>query len=153
MIPAVAGIGNGTADTAVSGSGECLEVLLQAVESAGGILPAETDPERIVQRSIQASRKEQDTRFPDEIVVIERGVRGEEGDLVAAHLTLGAQRHIGLGHLTHEHGRARWREVSLGLRGLENLEVTQGLSVGVQIVRPVEGQKPPLTDGQRIAAK
>ena len=48
-------------------------------------------------------------------------------------------------------GRARWREVSLGLRGLVNVEVTQGLSGGEQIVRPVDGQKQPLTDGQRVS--
>jgi hypothetical protein len=41
----------------------------------------------------------------------------------------------------------------LGLRGLQNVEVTQGLTAGEQIVRPVEGQKQPLTDGQRITAK
>jgi phage gp45-like len=39
------------------------------------------------------------------------------------------------------------------LRGLQNAEVTQGLAAGEQIVRPVEGQKQPLTDGQRIKAK
>ncbi len=57
------------------------------------------------------------------------------------------------GVFVNEHGQARWREVSLGLRGLVNVEVTQGLSVGEQIVRSVDGQKQPLTDGQRIAAK
>jgi HlyD family secretion protein len=57
------------------------------------------------------------------------------------------------GVFVNDQGQARWREVSLGLRGLVNVEVTQGLSVGAQIVRPVEGQKHPLTDGQRINAK
>jgi len=36
---------------------------------------------------------------------------------------------------------------------LQNVEVTQGLSAGEQIVRAAEGQKQPLTDGQRIASK
>jgi hypothetical protein len=53
----------------------------------------------------------------------------------------------------NDRGRARWHGVTLGLRGLQNVEVTQGLSAGEQIVRPVEGQKQLLTDGQRITAK
>jgi HlyD family secretion protein len=57
------------------------------------------------------------------------------------------------GVFVNDHGQARWQGVTLGLRGLQNVEVTQGLSVGEQIVRPVEGQKQPLTDGQRITAK
>ena len=50
-------------------------------------------------------------RETNEIVVIERGRQGEEGDLVAARLTLGAERRMALGHLTHEHGRAHWQPV------------------------------------------
>jgi HlyD family secretion protein len=57
------------------------------------------------------------------------------------------------GVFVNDRGQARWRGVTLGLRGLQNVEVTQGLSAGDQIVRPVEGQKQPLTDGQRITAK
>jgi RND family efflux transporter MFP subunit len=57
------------------------------------------------------------------------------------------------GVFVNDHSRARWRGVTLGLRGLQNVEVTQGLSAGEQIVRPVEGQKQPLADGQRITAK
>lgn len=57
------------------------------------------------------------------------------------------------GVFVSDHGKARWREVTLGLRGIQNVEVTQGLSAGDQIVRPVEGQKQPLTDGQRLVAK
>jgi HlyD family secretion protein len=53
----------------------------------------------------------------------------------------------------NDHGHPRWRGVTLGLRGLQNVEVTQGLSAGEQIVRPVEGQKQLLIDGQRITAK
>jgi HlyD family secretion protein len=57
------------------------------------------------------------------------------------------------GVFVNDHGHARWHGVMLGLRGLQNVEVTQGLSAGEQIVRPAEGQKQPLTDGQRIKAK
>jgi hypothetical protein len=48
-------------------------------------------------------------RETNEIVVIERGLPGQEGDLVAAHLTLGTEHRTALGHVTHEHGRAHWR--------------------------------------------
>lgn len=57
------------------------------------------------------------------------------------------------GVFVNDHGKARWREVALGLRGLQSVEVTQGLSAGEQIVWFLEGQKQSLTDGQRIAAK
>ena len=57
------------------------------------------------------------------------------------------------GVFVHDHGNARWHGVTLGVRGLQNVEVTQGLSAGEQIVRPVEGQKQPLTEGQRIKTK
>lgn len=57
------------------------------------------------------------------------------------------------GVFVNDDGHARWRDVTLSLRGLQNVEVTQGLSVGEQVVRPVAGQKLPLTNGQRITAK
>jgi HlyD family secretion protein len=57
------------------------------------------------------------------------------------------------GVFVNDHGKARWREITPGLRGLTNLEATQGLSAGEQIVRPGEGQKQPLSDGQRITTK
>lgn len=57
------------------------------------------------------------------------------------------------GVFVNDRGKARWRGITLGLRGLQNVEVTQGLAAGDQIVRPIEGQKQPLTDGQRVAAK
>ncbi len=57
------------------------------------------------------------------------------------------------GVFVNDRGQARWRGVTLGLRGLQSAEVTQGLSAGELIVRPVEGQKQALTDGQRIKAK
>jgi RND family efflux transporter MFP subunit len=57
------------------------------------------------------------------------------------------------GVFVEDHGKARWRDVIPGIRGLKDFEITQGLSAGEQIVRPVEGQKQPLTDGQRINAK
>ncbi|MBK8637024.1 MAG: hypothetical protein IPN92_01655 [Chromatiaceae bacterium] len=48
-------------------------------------------------------------------------------------------------------GRAQWREVKPGLRGVQDIAIVQGLSAGEQVVRPTDGQKAALTDGQRIA--
>jgi HlyD family secretion protein len=53
----------------------------------------------------------------------------------------------------NDRGRARWRGVTLGLRGMQMVEVAQGLSVGEEIIRPVEGQKEGLNDGQRVSTK
>jgi HlyD family secretion protein len=57
------------------------------------------------------------------------------------------------GVFVNDRGRARWRGVTLGLRGMQEVEVAQGLSAGEQVIRPVEGQKEGLNDGQRITAK
>jgi HlyD family secretion protein len=55
------------------------------------------------------------------------------------------------GVFVNDHGRARWREVTPGIRGLQQLEITQGLAAGEQIVKPPAGQKQPLAEGQRIS--
>ena len=47
-------------------------------------------------------------RETNEIVVIERGVTGEEGDLVAARVVLGAERRTTLGRMIYQRGHARW---------------------------------------------
>ena len=55
------------------------------------------------------------------------------------------------GVFVNDHGKAHWREITPGIRGLKDLEVTQGLSTGEQIVKPPQGQKQPLVDGKRIS--
>jgi HlyD family secretion protein len=57
------------------------------------------------------------------------------------------------GAFVNDHGKARWREITPGLRGLQNLEVNKGLSEGEQIVKPLPSQKQPLADGQRISTR
>ena len=52
-----------------------------------------------------------------------------------------------------EGGNAAWRDVTLGLRGRETVEVTQGLSAGEKVVAPADPKQPPLKPGQRVAAK
>lgn len=54
------------------------------------------------------------------------------------------------GVFVNERGRARWREVTPGLRGMQEIEVIQGLIAGEQIAKPSGGQNQPLTGGQRI---
>ncbi|MGZ8920258.1 MAG: efflux RND transporter periplasmic adaptor subunit [Limisphaerales bacterium] len=55
------------------------------------------------------------------------------------------------GVFVNDRGKARWRGITPGLRGLKDLEVTQGLSAGEQIVKPPQGQKKSLTEGERIS--
>ena len=47
-------------------------------------------------------------------------------------------------------GKARWREVTPGLRGTDAAPVAEGLSAGDEVVRPPDGPKAALTEGQRI---
>ncbi|MCI0533632.1 MAG: efflux RND transporter periplasmic adaptor subunit [Verrucomicrobiales bacterium] len=49
-----------------------------------------------------------------------------------------------------EDGKARWREVKVGLRGLESVEVVSGLAQGELVCKPREA-KSPLADGQRVS--
>jgi HlyD family secretion protein len=57
------------------------------------------------------------------------------------------------GVFIQDQGRARWRAVTLGLRGSREVEAVEGLFASEQVVRPVEGQKQPLKDGQRIGTQ
>ena len=50
-------------------------------------------------------------------------------------------------------GKATWRNVTIGLRGRETVEVTQGLAAGEKVVAPANPKQPPLKPGQRVTAK
>lgn len=52
-----------------------------------------------------------------------------------------------------DHGRAVWRPLDLGLRGLEAVEVTAGLAAGDVVVTPVGGLAVALREGQRISGR
>jgi len=54
------------------------------------------------------------------------------------------------GVFVNDHGKARWRDVTPGIRGLKDLEITQGVSAGEQIVKPPAGQKNSMSEGQRV---
>ena len=56
------------------------------------------------------------------------------------------------GVLTVENGKARWREVKLGLRGLEAVEVVEGLTAGAVVCKAKEA-KATLAEGQRVAGQ
>ena len=57
------------------------------------------------------------------------------------------------GVFVNDHGRARWREVTLGLRGRETIEIAQGVAAGERVVTPSAAKQPELGDGQRIKAR
>lgn len=50
-------------------------------------------------------------------------------------------------------GKASWRDLTLGLRGRETVEVIQGLSAGEKVLVPAEPKQPTLKSGQRVTAK
>lgn len=50
-----------------------------------------------------------------------------------------------------EEGHAAWRDVSLGLRGNETVEITRGLSAGEQVIAPLDSRQTSLKPGQKVA--
>ena len=52
-----------------------------------------------------------------------------------------------------ERGRAVWRDITLGLRGRDTVEVTDGLSAGERVAVPADPKQAPLKSGQRVKAK
>jgi HlyD family secretion protein len=57
------------------------------------------------------------------------------------------------GVFVNDHGRARWREVTLGLRGRETIEIAQGVAAGERVVTPSGANQPELAEGQRIKVR
>lgn len=80
-------------------------------------------------------------------VFIETARQGEAVLLPPAFLIWKASK---AGVYVNAGGKATWREVAIGLRGKDHVAVTQGLSAGEQVVRPLENHKAMLTEGQRI---
>jgi RND family efflux transporter MFP subunit len=56
------------------------------------------------------------------------------------------------GVFVSENGRARWRKIEAGMSGGGNIAVTAGLAAGDVVLRPSEGRKQALAEGQRVAA-
>ncbi len=57
------------------------------------------------------------------------------------------------GVFVNDHGRARWREVTLGLRGRETIEIAQGVAAEERVVTPSGAKQPELGEGQRIKVR
>jgi HlyD family secretion protein len=52
-----------------------------------------------------------------------------------------------------DHGRAEWRDVTLGLRGRDTVEVAGGLAAGDVVIGRPDPLQPPLREGQRVATE
>jgi HlyD family secretion protein len=50
-------------------------------------------------------------------------------------------------------GHAQWRNVTLGLRGAESVEVLQGLNAGESVIWLHDPQEKPLTEGRAVVSK
>jgi HlyD family secretion protein len=57
------------------------------------------------------------------------------------------------GVMVNKQGKAYWQGVSLGLVGLSEIEITQGLTAGEQIIKPIEELKQAMEDGQAVKIK
>lgn len=57
------------------------------------------------------------------------------------------------GLLVAEGRRAAWRDVTLGLRGRELVEIAQGLAAGDRVIVPANSKPPALQSGQLISVK
>lgn len=57
------------------------------------------------------------------------------------------------GVMVDDAGKARWREIAIGLRGREAVEVTSGLSAGDVVVSPTSPASGPLHDGRSIKTR
>lgn len=56
-----------------------------------------------------------------------------------------------IGVMVNDGGKARWRPVTVGLRGRETIEVVRGLSPGDVVLSPADGDGTALRDGRTIA--
>jgi HlyD family secretion protein len=75
---------------------------------------------------------------------------GSKSDALAVPQRFIQRREGKPGVLVAEGGKSTWRDVTLGLRGRETVEVTQGLSAGEKVVALADPKQPPLKAGQRV---
>jgi HlyD family secretion protein len=57
------------------------------------------------------------------------------------------------GVMVNDGGKAKWREVTVGLRGRESVEVTAGLKSGDVVVSPANANSEMVREGRRIRPK
>ena len=77
--------------------------------------------------------------------------RRESVTVLPAGLVLRREGRTGV--IVDDGGRARWREIVVGLRGRESVEVLSGLTPGDSVVTPAAPGGGTLRDGRRISAK
>ncbi|MHB8736132.1 MAG: efflux RND transporter periplasmic adaptor subunit [Terriglobales bacterium] len=80
-------------------------------------------------------------------VYIETG-RATNVLVLPANFLLWRERRPGV--LVNDHGRARWRDVKLGLRGRDAVEVTSGLAAGERVVTPATSENAFSLEGRRV---
>ena len=95
-------------------------------------LPASWAVGQRAEAYIQVARKDAVTTIPAGLVLLREGATGVMVD---------------------DDGKAKWREITVGLRGRESVEVTGGLSPGDVVVSPAGASSGPLRDGRRIGRK
>lgn len=77
--------------------------------------------------------------------------RREDVVIVPASLVLIRDGRSGV--MVDDAGKARWREIPIGLRGRDVVEVTSGLAPGDVVVSPASPTAEPLRDGRRITSE
>lgn len=75
--------------------------------------------------------------------------RREHVTVLPADLVLRREGRTGV--MVSDGGKARWREIAVGLRGRESVEVTKGLTPGDVVVGPATAGGATLRDGRRIS--
>lgn len=78
---------------------------------------------------------------------------GRKADALAVPLRFLQWREGKPGVFVADGGKVRWRDLTLGLRGREAVEVIQGLSAGEKVISPADPKQSPLKPGQRVTAK
>jgi HlyD family secretion protein len=81
---------------------------------------------------IQVARRAEVTTLPAELVLVRKGTTGV---------------------MVNADGKAQWREITVGLRGRESVEITSGLSPADVVVIPADASSRSLRDGRRIRSR
>lgn len=76
---------------------------------------------------------------------------GRQADAVVLPSAFLVHRQGRAGVFVNQNGHAHWQEITLGFSGNGQVAVTKGLEAGATVVRPPDGQKTPLKEGQRLA--
>jgi len=80
---------------------------------------------------IQTARKDQALLVPQRTIVWQKGRSGLFVNMA---------------------GHAQWRSVTLGLRGVEDVEVAEGLTAGETVISLHDPKEKPLTEGRAVTA-